>query len=241
MLTLTRDQILRAALRKTGTLSKGEPPASDELEEATQALELTLKDMQSEGCYLWTIEEFTFDTIGGVETYAMPANTLDLWSLRARWSNTNLDYPVELVSHARWAEFYDVALKKRMRPGWARFDQRPQDVPAQLDTDNLTVLAPAIVNSKIMKLYRVPDSVYTMVMWRIRELAETTGPNASVDVQARWYSALIYGVAARLADELTLPMERCNWLQQKSEHYLKIARGGAREIRDNRFLAPAYP
>jgi hypothetical protein len=241
MLSLTRDQIIRAALRKTGTLAKGEDPAPDEVEQATLALDLTLKDMQSEGCYLWTIEEYTFDTIAGVDTYAIPMNTLDIWNLRARWSDTKLDYPVEIVPYKRWAEFYDIALKKRMRPGWARFDMRPQDVAAQLDTDGVTELAPAITNSKIMVLYRVPDFVYTMVMWRIREISESTGPNATVDVQTRWYSALIYGVAARLADELVLPLERCNWLQQKAEHYLKLARGGTRETRDNRFMASAYP
>ena len=57
--TVTRDQIIEAALRSLAVLEEGAQPSATALENASFSLNLILKKWQSEGIKLWTIDEYT--------------------------------------------------------------------------------------------------------------------------------------------------------------------------------------
>ena len=55
--TVTRDQIIEAALRSLSVLEEGAQPSATTLENSSFSLNLILKKWQSEGMKIWTIKE----------------------------------------------------------------------------------------------------------------------------------------------------------------------------------------
>lgn len=218
---LTGMQIVRAALRKCGVMDQGEEPTPDQVEEAAEALNIAVKALQSDGVHLWTYEEATFNMVIGQESYDLDPMTLAVSSVDCQDTSILIDVPVDLVSRGEWADIPDRDKLIQNRPTQCFFN--------------------GTVNPPTLQFYRLPDKVYKISYWRIRKLADFDNLLAdNADVQQRWLDALIYQTAARLADEYSLDLPRCQWLQQKADEYLRRARGGNREITDRRILGSAY-
>lgn len=222
---LNLNQLVATVLRKLGVLAQGDDPTPEQQEEAAQALNLTLKAFQNDGVYIWTFEDYNIMTADGVEVYVLPEDTLDIMNIRLR---ANLfDYPIRIVNRTEWANIPDRPKMKRLwLPQMAFFDAKVQTIG--------TMTGPTL------SLYFLPDGAYPLFFQRIRKIADMVDGTDTPDVYQRWYDALIYGAAARLADEYSLELPRCQWLQNKADHYLKIARGGNRDRSNSRLLGRAY-
>lgn len=69
--TVTRDQIIEAALRSLAVLEEGAQPGPNALENASFSLNLILKKWQSEGIKLWTIKEYTLPLVPNQTNYTI--------------------------------------------------------------------------------------------------------------------------------------------------------------------------
>jgi hypothetical protein len=69
--TVTRDQIIEAALRSLAVLEEGATPGPNALENASFSLNLILKKWQSEGIKLWTIKEYTLPLVPNQTSYTI--------------------------------------------------------------------------------------------------------------------------------------------------------------------------
>ena len=77
--TVTRDQIIEAALRSLAVLEEGATPGPNALENASFSLNLILKKWQSEGIKIWTIKEYTLPLVPNQTSYTIgPSATYNL-------------------------------------------------------------------------------------------------------------------------------------------------------------------
>ena len=77
--TVTRDQIIEAALRSLAVLEEGATPGPNALENASFSLNLILKKWQSEGIKVWTIKEYILPLVPNQTSYTIgPSATYNL-------------------------------------------------------------------------------------------------------------------------------------------------------------------
>jgi hypothetical protein len=69
--TVSRDQIIQLALRKLGVLELGDNPDAATISNASLALNLLIKQMNTEGLKLWKNEELVMPLTAGVNTYSL--------------------------------------------------------------------------------------------------------------------------------------------------------------------------
>lgn len=148
-------------------------------------------------------------------------------SVATSHANPDSNAPCTLLSSGDWAAISDRDLMNQNQPIYALFTP----VPATIGTSTGPTLT----------FYEIPDDTYTCSYWRVRKLRDFDNLYSSTtDVWDRWLDVLIYGTAARLADEFGLELNRCQWLQQKADEFLRRARGGNREIQDSHITRSIY-
>ena len=67
--TVTRDQIIKAALRKLGVLSRGTDPDPEDISEGSEALNLMVKAWMAQGIHLWKMQEVTLFPLVGTQSF----------------------------------------------------------------------------------------------------------------------------------------------------------------------------
>lgn len=86
--TVTRDQIIEAALRSLAVLEEGAQPSATTIENSSFSLNLILKKWQSEGIKLWTVVEYTVPLVSSQTSYTIgPSSIYDL----------NADKPLRVI------------------------------------------------------------------------------------------------------------------------------------------------
>lgn len=68
---MTRDDIIRTALRRVGALAEGEQPSAQTMKDAATTLNLMIKYWQSKGINLWTLSEAVLFQAYGQQSYPM--------------------------------------------------------------------------------------------------------------------------------------------------------------------------
>jgi hypothetical protein len=76
VLSLTRDNIIYAALQKLGVLEQGGTPAADEISEAATSLNIIMKSFDSATWFKWLIksEPLAISTVSGIEYYTLDSD-----------------------------------------------------------------------------------------------------------------------------------------------------------------------
>jgi len=195
--TVTRDEIIKRALRLIGVVAQGETPTAVQIDEAAQALNGLVLAWQADGMPLWAIKIPNMPLIAGKRQYEFgttqvppevgvpkPLKVLQAWYHN---STSNVDVPMRIVTEQQ----YNMLGNKTI-----------QGLPIQIwyqpkkDTGTLTV-------------YQVPDS-YTeqnITLGFVYQAPFSTF-DASTDVPdfpQEWYDAVTYGLATRLAPEYGVP------------------------------------
>ena len=67
--SVTRDDVIKAALRGLTELGAGEVPSTEDYTNCSQAINMMLKDWQKKGAALWLYQELSLPLITGVQTY----------------------------------------------------------------------------------------------------------------------------------------------------------------------------
>ena len=67
--SVTRDDVIKAALRGLTELGAGEVPIAEDYTNCSQAINMMLKDWQKKGAALWLYQELSLPLITGVATY----------------------------------------------------------------------------------------------------------------------------------------------------------------------------
>ena len=270
--TLSRDQIIKAALQKLGVVQSGDgnDPTAQQITDASLALNLMVKSWQNKGVFLWTVEWVTktfsaSDVVLGTDglnytcirshTSAASnkpitgANWNTCWRLRgsggAVWSaatsyssvgdfavaddtigieqaflrsSNYSDNPLEIVSPKRYYEISDKSSDGE--PSCVMFDKR---------------LTPQIF------LWPIPnDTTDVLHVLRVRMLEDFDASGNTADFPVRWLRALVYGLAADLADDYKRPIDEFDRLFAKADKLFEEAKGGDKMTSDSDFISPAF-
>ena len=203
--SVTRDDIIKGALRLCGALAVGETPSVDQVTEASEALNMLVKAWQADGMALWARGEYTLPLTLSTQSYNIGigqtvniAKPLKITQAILHDTQTNVDIPMRIITRDEY-----------LRLGNKTTTGQPIQIyyDPQRDHGVLYVYPPAnsaAVSYKQIKFtYQKPFEDFD---------ASTDNP----DFPQEWYEALKYGLASRLAGEYGISMDDRRQLMQEA-------------------------
>lgn len=182
--SVTRDDIIKRALRLLGVVAQGETPTTDQVSEAAVALNGLVKAWQADGMPLWAIKQRTVPLVAGTASYTL-ANPKTLKVIQA-WNhdtNSNVDIPMRIITKQE----YNILGNKTSSGNPIQIYHDPR-----LDSSTLYVFpvpsTTEATNNSLRLVYQAPFEDFDTA---------TDTP----DFPQEWYDAITYGLATRLAPE----------------------------------------
>ena len=196
--SVTRDDIIKRALRLIGALAQGETPTTDQVTEAALALNGLVKAWQADGMPLWAIGTYTVTLVSGTNTYTIdnpkPLKALQAWN---RQTTSNVDIPMRLISRQE----YNILGNKSVTGNPIQVYFEPNK-----DSSNVYLFpTPDTTSAAGNTVYIVCQKPFTDFD------ASTDVP----DFPQEWYDAIVYGLATRLAPEYGVPATERKMLWQE--------------------------
>jgi len=205
--SITRDDIIKGALRKIGVVAQGEVPTPDQVSEAAFALNLMVKAWEADGMPLWALRTTPVPLVAGQTTYTIgndlscdivtdkPLKVIQAWN---RDPVSNVDIPMRIITKQEYAIL-----------GNKTTSSKPIQIyyEPQLDQGSLSLFpTPGTIDasgSVIYITYQRPFEDFNI---------STDVP----DFPQEWYDAVVYGLASRLAPEYGLPIDQRRVLLQEA-------------------------
>lgn len=203
--SLTRDQLITAALRKLGVLPSGATPTTAQVSDATDALQSLIKAFQADGMPLWKIASQSFTVTSGTASYTVgPSQTINcpkpLKIIEAHWTPTNgTNTPLNLYNR------YD-------------FKDLPQGTTVTGDPVNM-YYQPLRTTGTIV-LWPVPNNSTTVITFQYQAPYEDMDDAGNdFDFPSEWMMPLTYMLAWSLAPEYGIPPTDRSLLQKEAEFW----------------------
>lgn len=185
--TVTRDDIIKRALRLIGALAQGETPTANQTSEAAAALNGLVKAWQADGLPLWGLRQRSLSLVSGTSSYTI-SNPKALKIIQAWNHNTtsNVDIPMRIITKQE----YNILGNKTSSGNPIQIYYDPQR-----DTGTLHVFP---VPSTTEQASNVIQYVCQIPFEDFDSSTDTP------DFPQEWYDAITYGLATRLAPEYGL-------------------------------------
>lgn len=222
--TVTRDDIIKRALRIIGAIGQGETPSTDAVTEAAVALNQLVKEWNADGMQLWKQATSTAITmVASTTSYSIGiSQTVDqqapLKVLQAylRNTTTNADTPLVLITKQE----YDM-LSVKSQTGR----------PSQLYYNPPGVVSTEMVGT--IYLFNTPDSDtatnYALYVVGNYSLMDFDASSDTADFPSFYYNALVWGLADQLSYEYGVPFAQQAMITKKAEVHKDKALGFDRE------------
>ena len=222
--TVTRDDVIKRALRIVGAIGQGETPQTTAVTEAAQALNELVKEWIADGLQLWKYSTtFAITMVAGTSSYNIgtgatvnqiaPVKVLDAY---LRNTSTNTDTPLLLVTNQEYTLLGNKASQGRP----TQLLYAPPRVPANEPTG-------------IIVLYPTPDAAtvaaYQLYMVGTYPIYDFDASSDTADFPNFYFNALAWGLADQLAYEYGLPYAERSMITKKAETHLAKALGFDRE------------
>ena len=202
--SVTRDDIIKRALRLIGVLAQGELPSTDQVTEASLALNSLVKAWQADGMPLWAIKSTSIALLNGVKDYEIgigksinipkPLKVLQAYNHN---DTSNVDIPLRIVTKSD----YNMLGNKTSPGNPIQIYYNPQS------------------NYGILSVFPVPTTVEqssnTINIFYQRPFEDFDASTDTPDFPQEWYDAVTYGLAGRLAPEYGLPATERKMLWQE--------------------------
>ncbi len=123
--TVSRDELIESSLRVIGVLQESDPPNATQIRQANIALNMLLKNMQSNGLQLWTYQliqipmvvgqtAYTIGPVGADVTTTRPLRLFDGSFIRDTTSDTpscQFDTPLRFISRLEYLQYGNKAIQ----------------------------------------------------------------------------------------------------------------------------------
>jgi len=212
--TVTRDEIIAAALRLCGVLQDGQAVSTQQTTDAAQALNILLKNFSIKGwiqhLYLWV----NIPLVSGQASY----------TLGASGAGTPLDRPMRIArGFIRNTNGYDTPMIQLTRQ---EYDvTTPKDIPGIPNSfyyDALVGVTSTTVGAG--KLYTWPvinDTGYEMYVTVERQIQDITNSTQQFDLPQEWFLPLKWQLAAEIGPEYGVTERTQQRIDQKAAMYLE--------------------
>lgn len=206
--SLTRDQLITAAVRKTGRLASGQSLTAQQLTDGQMALNGVLALMQTKGMPLWARAEYQFPLTLGIAEYSIGVgqtlNTPYPTQIHQAFAvNIDTDYGIEMEI----VSIYDLTLSVVGTNG---------SLPTQLSYQPL-------VDRGTIFIWPKPDSVAVadieVKIIYSRPFEMFTSGTETLDVPREYHQPIIYNLATVLAPEWGVPLQDRQALMKEAMMY----------------------
>lgn len=203
--TVTRDQIIAGALRLCGALALGETATTDQVTEASEALNMMVKAWQADGMALWAIKDYSITPVLSASTYEIGLGKA-----------VNIPKPNKIIQAVLHDTSTDVDIPMRIitRDEYNRLGNKVTTGQAStiyyepLNTYGVLHVFPAadaaMVSSKEIKITYM------------RPFEDFDAAGNEPDFPQEWFEALKYGLATRLAGEYGIALDDRRQLMQEA-------------------------
>jgi hypothetical protein len=193
--SVTRDDIIKAALRKLEVIGEGETPSTEDYINCAFALNLLIKGMEVDGCYLWKVSEVTVPLLTGVASYQIGPTATGTGAVVT-------DRPIKVIdtSYVRDASGLDTNLQILTRQEYNQLGFK-----ATASTPSMVFYDPLLSNG-VAKFYGVPvDATHTAYLTVQTPVYDFNTGSEVLDFPQEGYQAVVYGLADEVMDEYPLP------------------------------------
>lgn len=210
--SVTRNDVIQSSLRLLGVLEEGAQPTAQAIENASMVLNMLLKDWMTDGIKLWTIHEMVIPLVNNQTSYTIgPAAGNDVIAdkplrliqsfLRNTSVSPNVDLPMTIISEQ---EYNILGAKKNT------------------GTINTVFYKPYLVHGEL-KVFLTPNSStvadYELHINVQKPIQDITTANQTFDFPSEWYQCLRWGLAAELAADYGLPLDKLAGIVARSDQY----------------------
>lgn len=200
--TITRDDIINAALRKTTRFSVGETPGTEDYTNCAFALNLIMKEMATDGLPLWCVQTVAIPLISGQASYnlsaasgsTLPLRVLDIFLRDSAGNDTSLTLE-------------------------SRYDYNQLGQKASQGSPNQAYYDPQL-GAGTITLYNVPDdTTYTLYVVIQRQIQDITDATQNPDFPQEAYNMLVWSLADAIALEYSTPREVRGEIATRAKYY----------------------
>ena len=190
-----------------------------DLRTARRSLNLMFADWANRGVNMWTFEQGTINLTPGLNTYALPVDTVDLLEHVIRTgagsASTQADLTITRISVSTYATIPNKLQQARPIQVWIE----------RLNTPRFTV-------------WPVPDNSqpYVFVYWRLRRIQDAGNGVNTMDMPFRFLPCMVAGLAYYLALKVPGGAERLGILKQQYDEAWQLASEEDREKAAVRFV-----
>jgi len=208
--SVTRDDIIKAALRKLDVLGEGETPSTEDIINCSFALNLMLKSWEADCFYLWKVKEILVPMLVGVNTYSIGPTAIGVGALVT-------DRPMRLMDtcYKRDSSGLDTNLTILSRQEYNQLGMKNTSSPiSQIFYD------PQLFNG-VLEVYGTPsDSTQVAYLTCQIPVYDFNKGTDVLDFPQEGYQAVVYGLADEMMDEYPKPTQQSiQRIMQKSATY----------------------
>jgi hypothetical protein len=223
---LTRNQFIEAALRTLGVLALDQTVATTEYTNALVKLNALIGEFRTLGLKVWQRTTATLPLTDGTASYNIGTG-----------QTLNTPYPLHLLQAIR----VDANASTRIDMEIIS-DYNYNLLPTTTSGVPIQVTYQPKMNLGVLKVWPTPDSYsasnVTIQLTYLRPIEYFSASTDTADFPEEWVSALIYGLAVRMAPEYGVPLNDRSLLIKEAEKYLEIAADNSFEDA-SLFLQPA--
>jgi hypothetical protein len=195
-----------------------------DLRTARRSMNLMTIEWQNRGINMWTIDEGIINLVQGVNTYDLPADTIDLLEHVIRTgagnASTQSDLTITRISVSTYATIPNKLQQARPIQVWI---QRLRDNP------KITVWPTPDQGT-------VGSPYYIFKYWRMRRIQDAGAGVQTADANFRFLPALTAGLAYQIAMKVPELMPRVPMLKEAYDEQFNLAAGEDREKAAVRFV-----
>jgi len=211
-LSVTRDDLIKAALRKIKAIGAGELPSTEDYTNCAFAMNLMLKAWEKDGKYLWKLSEIAVPLITGNVSYQIGPTATGTGAVVT-------DRPMCIIegSYVRDSSGLDQSLTIISRQEYNQLGFK-----TTAGTPNQVFYDPQLLNG-VAKFYGAPsDSTHTAYLTAQTPVYDFNSGTEVLDLPQEGYQAVVYGLADDVMDEYPLPDEKTvQRIMAKSEAFRK--------------------
>ena len=210
--TVTRDQIIEAALQDLSVLEEGAQPTATALQKAAFTLNLIIKNWQIDGLKIWTIDNVVIPLVQNQTMYTIgPGGSYDV--------NTNKPLRViqGFLRNLSVTPYVDIPMQKLSRQEYNMLGSK-----FSTGTTNSYFFNPKATYGEL-SVFLTPDTNtstnYELIVVTQRQLMDMTKPTDNFDFPAEWYLALKWALQSELANSYDKPLADRQYIDAKAKFF----------------------
>ncbi len=216
----TRNEIIQRAFRIVGDLPDGQVLTAGQLDQGIKILNQLVNTWQTGHIHLWNVTNKQITLVDGTTSYSLGTDPLVIQIDQVNYKLSGVERPLNVL---QWTEYQEISKKAAI------------GAPTDVAVNHQTPL--------YLYVYPVPDAsaatgtIECLVTSKAKDWDTSAGTG---NLPERFKDALIYGIAANLADEYGAPIGERKFLSEKYLFLYEEAKRSDRDSESETFVEPAF-